>query len=391
MLAAGDPPVIGEAVAVAERLARAAESGEIRLAESTWQVVRHAARASRLDGGALLLSGLDADAPAIARRFDQPLLGREREREVLRATFARVAERRAPELLTILGEPGIGKSRLVAELQPIAGADGRVMAGRCREYGEGITLWPLREAIAQAARATRAAGELGIPAVAVRRVAAAVGLEDGEPGEDTDWAFRQLVEALTRSAPLALVVDDAHWAEPALLDLLLDLVARLRDAPLLVVWVARPDLQERAGDRVRRGDVLSLQRLSGAASASLLAMLGGDRLPPAAQRQVADAAGGNPLFLEQLVAYVDEQHAADALPPALHALLAARLDRLDATERATLALGAVAGDAFTSGSVHALATGLTRAGVEQACERLRRTRPARARARAPARCASGTR
>ena len=99
-------------------------------------------------------------------------------------------------------------------------------------------------------------------------------------------------------------------------------------------------------------------------------MLGGDRLPPAAQRQVADAAGGNPLFLEQLVAYVDEQHAADALPPALHALLAARLDRLDATERATLALGAVAGDAFTSGSVHALATGLTRAGVEQACERL---------------------
>ena len=149
VLAAGDPPVIGEAVAVAERLARTAESGEIRLAESTWQVVRHAARASRLDGGALLLSGLDADAPAIARRFDQPLLGREREREVLRATFARVAERRAPELLTILGEPGIGKSRLVAELQPIAGADGRVMAGRCREYGEGITLWPLREAITQ--------------------------------------------------------------------------------------------------------------------------------------------------------------------------------------------------------------------------------------------------
>jgi DNA-binding SARP family transcriptional activator len=369
VLAAGDPPVIGEAVAVAERLARTAESGEIRLAESTWQVVRHAARASRLDGGSLLLSGLDADAPAIARRFDRPLLGREREREVLHATFARVAERSAPELLTILGEPGIGKSRLVAELEPIAGADGRVMSGRSREYGEGITLWPLREAIAQVL-GDGAADELGIPAVAVRRIAAAVGLEDGEPGEDTDWAFTQLVAGLTRSAPLALVVDDAHWAEPALLDLLLDLVARLRDAPLLVVWVARPDLQERAGDRVQRGAVLELRRLSGAASASLLATLGGDRLPPAAQRRVADAAGGNPLFLEQLVAYVDEQHAAGALPPALHALLAARLDRLDAAERATLALGAVAGDTFTSGSVHALATGLTRAGVEQACERL---------------------
>ena len=85
-------------------------------------MVRHAARASS-SGGALLLTGLDADAPAIARRFDQPLLGRERERAVLRATFARVAGERTPELLTILGEPGIGKSRLVAELAAIAGAE----------------------------------------------------------------------------------------------------------------------------------------------------------------------------------------------------------------------------------------------------------------------------
>jgi predicted ATPase len=203
----------------------------------------------------------------------------------------------------------------------------------------------------------------------VRRVAAAVGLEDGEPGEDTAWAFQQLVGGLTRSAPLALVVDDAHWAEPALLDLLLDLVARLRAAPLLVVWVRRPDLRERAGDRLERGAVLPLRPLSATASESLLAALAGG-LPPAEQRRVTEAAGGNPLFLEQLVAYVAERRAADALPPALHALLAARLDRLDAAERAGLALGAVAGDTFTPGSVHALATGITRAEVERACERL---------------------
>ncbi len=373
VVAAGSPPVIGEAMAVAERLARSAAGGEIRLADSTWQVVRHAARAAPLADGGFLLGGLDADAPAIARRFDRPLIGREREVGLLRDTFARVATHRSAELLTILGEPGIGKSRLVAELEAIAGKGGTVLTGHCRAYGEGITMWPLREAVAQA-RGDRTADELaaalGIPPIAVRRVAAAVGLEDGEPGEDTDWAFLQIVGALARVRPLVLVIDDAHWAEPALLDLLLGLVARLRDAPVLVVWVARPDLLERAGDRPARGTTLSLRPLSAAASETLLATIAGGRLPLAEQRQVAEAAGGNPLFLEQLVAYVGERRGADALPPALQALLTARLDRLDVAERAALALGAVAGDTFNADSVHALATGITRADVERACERL---------------------
>ncbi len=326
-------------------------------------MVRHAARASRLEGGGLLLGGLDADAPAIARRFDQPLVGREREVAVLRETFARVVTRREPELLTVVGEPGIGKSRLVAELETIAGT---VLSGHCREYGEGITLWPLREAVARALGARSAselAAELEIPAIAVRRVVAAVGLADGEPGEDTEWAFLQFAGALARRGPLALVVDDVHWAEPALLDLLRDLVTRLRDAPLLLVWVGRSELDE-------RGVGLTLAPLSATASESLLATLGGGRLPPPEQRRIAEAAGGNPLFLEQLVAYVGERRGADVLPPALHALLAARLDRLDVTERSALALGAVAGDTFTADSVHALAAGITRAEVERACERL---------------------
>ena len=373
VVAAGNPPVIGEALGVAERLARSAARGEIRLAESTWEVVRHAARASPLEGGGFLLGGLDADAPAIARRFDQPLVGREQERNHLRDTFARVAAQRSPELLTVLGEPGIGKSRLVAELTAIAGADGTVLTGHCRPYGEGITMWPLREAVAQARgdlSADKLAAALGIPAIAVRRVAAAVGLEDGEPGEDTEWAFLQLVGALARVRPLVIVVDDAHWAEPALLDLLLELVARLRHTPLLVVWVARPDLLEHAGERLERGECLTLRPLSAGASASLLATIGGGRLPPAEQRQVAEAAGGNPLFLEQLMAYVGERHEADDLPPALQALLTARLDRLDAAERAALALGAVAGDTFNAESVHALAAGITQADVERACKQL---------------------
>ena len=160
---------------------------------------------------------------------------------------------RSPELLTVIGEPGIGKSRLVAELNALVGEHGTVLTGRCPAYGEGITLWPLREAVLQA-KGDRSADELadalGIPAVAVRRVAAGVGLEDGEPGEDTDWALLQLLGALARVEPLVLVIDDAHWAEPALLDLLLDLVARLRDAPLLVVVgrAARPARARRQSD-----------------------------------------------------------------------------------------------------------------------------------------------
>ena len=355
--------------------------------------MRHAARASPLEGGGFLLGGLDADAPAIARRFDQPLVGREQERNHLRDTFARVAAQRSPELLTVLGEPGIGKSRLVAELTAIAGADGTVLTGHCRPYGEGITMWPLREAVAQARgdlSADKLAAALGIPAIAVRRVAAAVGLEDGEPGEDTEWAFLQLVGALARVRPLVIVVDDAHWAEPALLDLLLELVARLRHTPLLVVWVARPDLLEHAGERLERGECLTLRPLSAGASASLLATIGGGRLPPAEQRQVAEAAGGNPLFLEQLMAYVGERHEADELPPALQALLTARLDRLDAAERAALALGAVAGDTFNAdrstrwppGSHRLTSSALANSSWSATCSSA---------ARAAALCASGTR
>jgi predicted ATPase len=248
-----------------------------------------------------------------------------------------------------------------------------VLTGRCPAYGDGITFWPLRDVVLQA-RGGRSidglAGALGIPAVAVRRVAAAVGLEGGEPGEDTGWAFPQLVGALARRGPLVIVVDDAHWAEPALLDLLLDLVARLHGAPVLIVWVARPDLLEREGSRLELGTVLTLRPLSAVATDALLAAIAGGRVDMAETRRIAEAAAGNPLFLEQLVAYVGERRAADSLPPALQALLAARLDRLDATERAALALGSIAGDRFEASAVHALAAGLTRADVERACERL---------------------
>jgi predicted ATPase len=138
--------------------------------------------------------------------------------------------------------------------------------------------------------------------------------------------------------------------------------------------VARPELLERRPEWTRRigsEHVLELGPLSVAASGTLLEAIAAGRLERDVEQRIAEAAGGNPLFLEQLVAYAGEQHpAADRLPPALHALLAARLDRLDAAERSALALGAVAGDVFEPAAVHALAGGITRAALEQACDRL---------------------
>ncbi len=116
--------MIGEAVAAAEELARSAAGGEIRIAESTWQLVSHAAHASELPEGGLLLRDIEDDAPAIGRRLDRPLIGREEELGRLRDTFARVVAERSAEIVTVLGEPGIGKSRLVGELAAIAGSSG---------------------------------------------------------------------------------------------------------------------------------------------------------------------------------------------------------------------------------------------------------------------------
>ena len=369
--------LIGDPVAAAERLARTASGGEIRMDESTWRLVRHAARASELPDGGFLLRDFDPDAPAIRRRLDRPLVGRDEEIGRLRAAFGRVAAARTPELMTIIGEPGIGKSHLVAELTAIAGDGGRVLTGRCLAYGEGITYWPMREIVEQAKgdRSIDDLGDsLGIGPAAAHQLAAALGLAEGQSGEDTRWAVLRLLEALARMQPLIVVIDDAHWAERALLDLLLDVAARLHDAPLLIIWVTRPDLFERHPDwleRIGADNVLELGPLSAEASDALVDAIAGARLERDDRRRIAEAAGGNPLFLEQLVAYVHEHGtSADILPPALHALLAARLDRLDTAERSALALGAVVGDSFEQEAVHALASGMTRSELRRACESL---------------------
>ena len=270
------------------------------------------------------------------------------------------------------------------------------MTGRCREYGEGITLWPLREAIAQAL-GERTSDELAGRARHPGRARSAAspppsGSRTASPARTPTGRSCSSSARSPGSGPLALVVDDAHWAEPALLDLLLDLVARLRDAPLLVVWVARPDLLERAGDRVRRGAMLTpaarcrpprASRCSRRSAAVACRPPRSGRSPtrPAATRSSSSSSSPT---------------STSGTPPTRCRPRSTRCSRRGSTgstptERATLALGAVAGDAFSAELGARARHGLTRADVEQACERLARARPARARARAAARCASATR
>ena len=363
-------PVIGPAVGDAEQLARDAASGEIRIDSSTWRLVRHGAQAAAVPGG-LILRSLERDAPAIRRRLERPLIGREEELGRLCASFDRVLAQRTAELLVIVGEPGIGKSHLAARFGEVASERATHLTARCPAYGHGVTYGPLRDVVLQAfgdRSADELAAALSIAPTVTHEVAAAVGLEAGDGGENCGRAFLPLIAALTRRRPVVIVIDDAHLAEPAVLDALHELVARLPGAPLLVVWIARPELLQ--SERVDAAAALELEPLSAASSTTLLKTIGGRRLDPAAERRALEAAGGNPLFLEQLVGYLRERPSGGMLPPALHALLTARLDRLDAAERSVVALGAIPGDTFATDAVHALAFDIPHAELEHACERL---------------------
>jgi DNA-binding SARP family transcriptional activator len=318
----------GDVVEAAIRLARDANAGEIATDART--------RA--------LLLGLQT-------AYESPLVGREDELGVLEDAFERAARQRAPQLVTVIGEPGIGKSRLARELATRLHDRATVLEGHCPAYGLGVTYWPVREMVVQAAagrplEALTAALEDG--AAAAASVAGTLGLGESAPGEATPWAFRRLFAAITTQLPLVLQFEDVHWAERPLLDLIDDLAARLTDAPVLLLCLARPEI---LAARPRWADgALRLGPLHDTDSRRLLAARPG--LSDGQRSAVAQRAGGNPLFLEQLAVHVAEHET--SLPPALHALLAARLDLLAPRERALLDAAAVEGGRFHLGGVCAI-------------------------------------
>jgi class 3 adenylate cyclase len=352
----GDTLVIGDAVNVAARLEQSAAPGDVLLGETTANLVRDAVMTEPLELSlrgkpnpvtAYRLMTLDAAATGVARHLDRPMVGRKRELDRLAADFSDAAAWRTTRLFTLIGPAGVGKSRLVADFLTRVGDNATVARGRALSYGDGITYWPLVEILVQ----------LGIePDRAI-----------SSSPPDTQLATRALFEEAARDRPLILVIDDLQWAEPPMLDLIEHVADWSRDVPILLLCIARPELLDRrpgwGGGKLNATSVL-LEPLVAAEAEQLADLLLADlSLDAETRRRILAIAEGNPLFLEEMAALAREADGAVRVPPTIRALLQARLDLLNDTERTVIERGAVEGKVFHRGSVTALAPPAARDGV----------------------------
>jgi class 3 adenylate cyclase len=395
---AGQRIVTGDAVNVAARLEGAAAPGEILLGADTHALVRDSVTADAVEP--LTLKGKTEPVPAWrlvgvtdevrrhARPLEAPLVGRRRPLRLLDDAFREAVEERICHLFTILGVAGVGKSRLVEEFIGSLGDQAQVALGRCLAYGHGITYWPVAEAIRHGTGIAEADPPetvfarlrevLGAEPEA-ERVAAIVGgllgIEESPPAPDEIfWAIRKTFEAMARNRPLVLVFDDVHWGEPTFLDLIEHMADWTRDAPILLIAMARAELLEKRpawGGGKRWVTTMSLEPLSEVESEELVtSLLGRAELPVEVRSQISHAAEGNPLFVEELLGkLIDDGFLVTAgdgwsatgdlrqltIPPTIQALLAARLDGLNGEERTVIERAAVEGKVFHRGAVTELA------------------------------------
>jgi class 3 adenylate cyclase/tetratricopeptide (TPR) repeat protein len=356
----GETLVTGDAVNVAARLEQAAASGEMLIGSETLRLVRDAVETEPTE--ALELKGkaepiqahrvltVDPDAPSFARRLDRPMVGRHRELERLLGDFEQSVQDRSCHMFTLLGQAGVGKSRLVRAFLAAVGDRARVLRGRCLHYGDGITYWPVVEVLLEL-------GHDPQPVIA------------GSPAE-AQLAFRKLLEEEAALQPLVVYFDDLQWAEPTFLDLVEHIADWSRDAPIFLLCAARPDLLDLrpawGGGKLNASSLL-LESLSpdesGILVEQLLEQLELDELVRA---RIVEAAEGNPLFVEEMVAMVRDDGGDEEIvvPPTIHALLQARLDRLGGDERTVIERGAVEGKIFHRGAVLELAPEPVRPAVE---------------------------
>jgi class 3 adenylate cyclase/tetratricopeptide (TPR) repeat protein len=382
----------GDAVNVAARLEQAAPEDQIYLGETTWRLVRDAVEVEAVEP--LELKGKAQRVPAfrlvaaqgldgLVRRHDRPLVGREAELAAIGRCFDEVRSERGARLVTLVGDAGLGKSRLVREVIDRIAVGARVLSGRCLPYGDGITFWPLLNMLREAGdirdsdtaeQAVERLGEAVGDAEVVQRLASATGLSRSTyPLADINWAARKFFERWAADRPLVVFVDDIHWAEPAFLDLLDHVRETIAGVPVLVLTTARHELLEERPDWGTQPGALriELRALSDAAAAQVVAHLLGDAgLSAEVTQRIVQAAEGNPLYAEQMLSMLIDSGAlrrdgerwvrtdamADiAVPPTIQALLEARLDDLARSERATVEPASVIGLEFPQTAVEALA------------------------------------
>ena len=408
----GEGMVTGDAVNTASRLQGAAPLRGILVGEATHAATARAIEYEELEPvelkgkshplavwqavAARSRLGIDVDAPAAA-----PFVGRRRELELLQQLFERCLDESGMQLVTIVGEPGAGKTRLVGELRAWVDERPEIVLwrqGRCLPYGEGIAYWPVGEAVkAQAGilesddlAATAAKLDLTLegmpdPDWLRARLAPLLGLEAGSGSRDESFAaWRTFFEELAARSPLVLIVEDLHWADPAMLEFVEYLVEWSAGEPMLVIATARPELFERNpgwGGGKRNATTISLSSLSDEDTARLVAaLLERSVLPAETQALLLERAGGNPLFAEEFVRMLRDRGVDDAVVPgSVQALIAARLDTLDAARKQLVHDAAVVGKVFWGGAVAAI-SGSDRAHVRSELHELVRkelVKPAR--------------
>jgi class 3 adenylate cyclase/tetratricopeptide (TPR) repeat protein len=336
----------GDAVNVAARLEAAAAPGEVLIGEPTYALVRDTVDVEPVEPLALKGKAQPVPAYRLLGIHDAPerphlarFVGRERELELVQAAWHRVQAEKRCELLTIVGDAGVGKSRLVAEA--LAGVSGTVVRGRCLPYGDGITYWPVVEVLKQLAVSPPDAAAAAV----IRSLLGDRGVATSS--EEIAWAVRKTFEHAAAMTPLAVVFDDIQWGEQTFRDLIEHVALLSSGAAILLVCMARPDLAERQpGWPV----TLRLEPLGDEEVAALMA----ERVPRPLRERIAHAAGGNPLFVEEMLAMAAQADGEVLVPPTLRALLAARLDELGTDERSVLERGAVEGEIFHRGAVQAL-------------------------------------
>jgi len=390
---AGGTAVTGDALNVAARLEKSAAPGQILVGPAAYAATKHGIEYAPI--GDLALVGKSQPVAAYQpirfladigearglRGLAAPLLGRDEEMLQLLDTAERVRQDRKAVLFTVLGPPGIGKSRLARDAGDRLMARGwQVLRGRCLPYGDGITYWPVGEMVRQASGITSEMGALeaigqlvaSSPESAVSdRLAFAIGLTRDSPvtgtGIDREiaWAFRRWVQAQAARSPLLLVFEDIHWAEPAMLDLIEYVATWSGEAPVFILCLARPELLDKrpgwAAGRYQASRIM-LEPLNRTESAALIgALLTVEGLPDRLRNEMLERADGNPLFVEELIRMLLDEGtiirsggrwiAAPTVsevrvPSTVEALIRARLDTLPRLERSALQAGSVIGRIF---------------------------------------------
>ena len=359
----------GDVVNVAARLEQTAGAGQVLLGAATVALVRELVEVAETEPLTLKGKAVPVEAyrlvsvreAAPSRSHSGVMVGRERELERLRSVLSQSVADCSCQLFTVLGAAGVGKSRLVSEF--LTGLESVTVArGRCLPYGEGITYWPVVEVLKQLLGQDSGSrlADPGLDDTVSGAVRALLGETSAVTSVDEiAWSVRKLLEAIATTGPVVVVFDDIHWGEEAFLNLI-DHVADLsRDAPILVLCIARPELLDGrpnwGGGKLNAATVLLEPLAADEADTLVSNLLNGSPAGHALRARILEAAEGNPLFVEEMVALLrNSSDSAVVVPPTIHALLAARLDQLDPGERVVLERGSVEGRTFHLGAVQAL-------------------------------------